>query len=79
ARVAGGTGYEPSEWSSAQKIITKKTDIVGPIKSNGEINMGKTIRVSIGDDNLQEGTWKVTRGSTDITNLITKDSSYSVS
>ncbi len=84
ARVAGGFGYAPSEWSSVKQITTRKTDIVGPIKTNGEINMQNTVRASIGDDNLQEGTWRVERiaenGSlTDITSSITKESQYIIS
>ncbi|MCR0626158.1 hypothetical protein MKC48_20290, partial [[Clostridium] innocuum] len=61
ARVAGGSGYEPSEWSDAKPITTAKTETVGTISSNGEINMGKELRISIGDDNLQTGTWKAER------------------
>ncbi|RJV82374.1 hypothetical protein DWW36_20025, partial [Erysipelotrichaceae bacterium AF15-26LB] len=61
ARVAGGSGYEPSEWSDAKSITTAKTETVGTIFSNGEINMGKELRISIGDDNLQTGTWKAER------------------
>lgn len=84
ARVAGGFGYEPSEWSSVKQITTRKTDIVGPIKTNGEINMQNTVRASIGDDNLQEGTWKVERiaangNPTDITSSVTKESQYIIS
>ncbi|WP_320974046.1 hypothetical protein, partial [Dysgonomonas capnocytophagoides] len=61
ARVAGGSGYEPSEWSDAKSITTAKTETVGSISTNGEINMGKELRISIGDDNLQTGTWKAER------------------
>lgn len=84
ARVAGGSGYAPSEWSSVKKITTKKTDIVDSLKTNGEINMQNTIRISIGDENLQQGTWKVERiaadgGSKDITSDVTNESQYIVS
>ena len=57
ARVAGGSGYEPSEWSTAKSITTEQTATVGTITSNNEINMGNELRISIGDDNLQTGTW----------------------
>ncbi|MCQ5280336.1 ZmpA/ZmpB/ZmpC family metallo-endopeptidase-related protein, partial [Clostridium sp. DFI.1.208] len=65
ARVAGGSGYEASEWSEAREIQTSRTDIVGPVKTNGEVNMEREIRAYIGDDNLQKGTWKIERIHTD--------------
>ncbi|EFP59639.1 hypothetical protein HMPREF0983_04124 [Erysipelotrichaceae bacterium 3_1_53] len=58
---AGGSGYEASEWSDGEKIETLQTDIIGPVKTNGVINMGKEIRAYIGDDNLQQGDWKIER------------------
>ena len=65
ARVAGGSGYEASEWSEAREIQTSRTDIVGPVKTNGEVNMEREIRAYIGDDNLQKGMWKIERIHTD--------------
>ncbi|WP_147324033.1 hypothetical protein [[Clostridium] innocuum] len=84
ARVAGGTGYEPSEWKSIDKTNTEKTDIVGPIKTNGAINMGNEVRVSIGDDNLQKGNWKIERipenaDPIDITVLAVSKNEYDIS
>lgn len=83
ARVAGGSGYEASEWSNAVEIKTNRTDIVGPIKTNGEINMERDIRAFIGDDNLQKGTWKIERikaddTKKDITSAANKTEQYDI-
>lgn len=83
ARVAGGSGYEASEWSDDKKIETLQTDIIGPVKTNGVINMGKEIRAYIGDDNLQQGDWKIeridsTNKKTDITASATKKEAYEI-
>ncbi|MCR0626270.1 hypothetical protein MKC48_20860, partial [[Clostridium] innocuum] len=83
ARVAGGSGYEASEWSDGEKIETLQTDIIGPVKTNGVINMGKEIRAYIGDDNLQQGDWKIeridsTNKKTDITASATKKEAYEI-
>ncbi|WP_416327496.1 ZmpA/ZmpB/ZmpC family metallo-endopeptidase-related protein [[Eubacterium] hominis] len=63
ARVAGATdgSYEPSPWSSAQKIHTEKTDIQGEVTLNGVVNMGDTLIATIPDTNLQTGSWKIER------------------
>ncbi|MCR0571081.1 hypothetical protein MKC90_21170 [[Clostridium] innocuum] len=82
-RVAGGHGYEASDWSSVQIVTTKKTDIVGPIKTDGAVNMGKDVHAYIGDDNLQKGNWKIERiehngDRTDITNEASNKSDYDI-
>lgn len=63
ARVAGATdgSYEPSPWSSAQTIHTKKTDIQGEVTLNGVVNMNETLIATIPDTNLQTGSWKIER------------------
>lgn len=73
ARVAGATdgSYEPSPWSSAQKIHTEKTDIQGEVTLNGVVNMGDTLIATIPDTNLQTGSWKIERIASDGT--VSKD------
>lgn len=63
ARVAGADdgSYEASPWSAAVKVTTKKTDILGEIKINANINMGQVLTASMSDTNLQTGTWKLER------------------
>ena len=62
-RVAGDENgsYEPSEWSDPVQIKTAKTDVVGPIKLNTNINADSQLIANIADTNLQTGDWKLER------------------
>lgn len=63
ARVAGADdgSYEASAWSPAVSITTEKTEILGDITINANVNMGQTLTATMPDTNLQTGDWKVER------------------
>ncbi|MCR0329452.1 hypothetical protein MKA58_18785, partial [[Clostridium] innocuum] len=72
-RVAGDENgsYEPSEWSDPVQIKTAKTDVVGPIKLNTNINAGSQLIANIADTNLQTGDWKLERVKDGSTTILT--------
>lgn len=74
ARVAGAAdgSYEPSAWSAAVPITTKRTKILGDITINANVNMGQTLTATMPDTNLQTGNWKVERINAD-DNIVTAD------
>ena len=87
ARVAGAANgsYEPSAWSTAVPITTKKTKILGDITINANVNMGQTLTASMPDTNLQTGDWKVERinadgnVTADLTSAATISETYTLS
>lgn len=60
-RVAAGTGYEASDWSSPSTIATEKTKLVGEVTLGTNLNNGSSLSMSFPSTNNQIGTWKIER------------------